>query len=88
MIPAGRRIGFAFTASQPKNRTEYYACNIAFAFSPVAGEQYQADYLWPTGAERCAVRLSRLDVVNGAVQKSAMPVQLYPLSERDKACES
>ena len=88
LIPAGRRIGFTFTASQPKNRNEYYACNVVFAFSPVAGEQYQADYVWPTGAERCSVKLSRLSLVNGVLQKSAMPVGLYPLPERDKACET
>lgn len=85
-IPAGRRVGFAFTAAQPKSREEYYACNIVFAFSPVAGEQYQADYLWPTGGERCTVRLSRLQLTDGVIQKKAVPVQLYTLPERDKAC--
>lgn len=79
LIPAGRQIGFRFLTARSSavKTTEYYDCSLAFAFTPAAGEQYQADYQWAQESGRCTVKLSRLAVDGGMVRKLDVPVRVF-----------
>jgi hypothetical protein len=83
LIPADRtlpfRVMFAHgTVSGSTIRTS--RCVLVFSFRPQPHEQYQADYV--LGTDSCNLKMYRLSEKNGAIQKTEMPIKLYPDPEK------
>jgi hypothetical protein len=79
LIPAERTVAFSMSSARPGIQADKYRrCEFIFEFTPNAGQQYQADFLWI--GDKCGVNLVRLSKDNGSIQRTEVPVKMHDWS--------